>query len=262
MRKLLPRTVLYVIIAVFLIVTTASIKILSSLIAEQLLYKIIIIGDVFSTLEIVEFVNVLVFAILGMGFGLASAFLPKISRYKTSALLLIILVPLIFSASAMVKYNFWIEDVAAHEKISYSQAETLTNSFLNKRVGINGFLGFYVYSAQFPVLPTNQAEIEGSEKLEKQVKTNFMTINKLIRIKPEIITGFLATSKWLIRIFYFSIAAFTTVNHFKTGCQELVRNAKPATPYFPPIPPRYKPRIDTIPQTSSRRKLKSHSKLL
>lgn len=252
MRKLLPRTVIYVLIAVFLILTTASIKVLSSLIAEQLLYKIIIIGDVFSTLEVVEFVNVLVFAILGMGFGLASAYLPKISRQKTSAILLIILVPLIFSTSAMVKYNFWIEDVADRERISYSQAESLTNSFLSRRVGVNGFLGFYVYTAQFPVLPINGAEIEQVEKLEKQVKANFMSINKIIGIKPEIITGFLATSKWLIRIFYFSIATFTTISHFKTGCQELVKNVKPATPYFPPIPPRYKP------QTSSRRKLKSH----
>jgi hypothetical protein len=86
MRKLRSPTVIYLFIAIFLILVTASIKVGASLIAEQFLYKIIIIGDVFSTLEVVEFVNVLVFAILGMGFGLATAFLPKISRHKTSAL--------------------------------------------------------------------------------------------------------------------------------------------------------------------------------
>ena len=259
MGKRLSRTLIYVFIAVFLILTTAGIKVGASLIAEQSLYKIIIIGDVFSTLEVVEFVNVLVFAILGMGFGLATAFLPKISRYKTSALLLIILVPLIFSTSAMVRYNLWIEDVAAQENTSYAEAASLADSFLTSRVGVHGFLGFYVYTAHFPILPTNKAEIKKAENLEEKVKANFMSINKIIGIKPEIMTGFLAGSKWLIRIFYFSLAAFTTINHFKAGCQELVKNAKPTAPNFPPVPPRYKPSIDKpMPQTGSRRKLKSH----
>lgn len=259
MAKRISRTVIYILIAVFLILTTAGIKVLSSLIAEQFLYKIIIIGDVFSTLEVVEFVNVLVFAILGMGFGLATAYLPKISRHKTSALLLIILVPLIFSISPTIRYNMWIEDVADREMISYAEAASLTNSFLSRRVGVNGFLGFYVYTAQFPVLPTNQAEIEQVEKLEKQVKANFLSINKIMRINPEIITVSLAFSKWLIRIFYFSLAAFTTIYHFKTGCQQLVRKVKPNAPNFPPVPPRYKSNFDKpIPQASPQRKLPSH----
>ncbi|MFB2978438.1 hypothetical protein [Microseira sp. BLCC-F43] len=259
MRKLLSRTVIYLLIAVFLILTTAGMKVGASLIAEQFLYKIIIIGDVFSTLEVVEFVNVLVFAILGMGFGLATAFLPKIYRQKTSALLLIILVPLIFSTSAMVRYNLWIEDVAEQEKTSYAEAESLTDSFLSRRVGVDGFLGFYVYTAQFPVLPTNKAEIKKAEKLEEKVKANFMSLNKIIGMKPEIITVILAGSKWLIRTFYFSLAAFTTINHFKAGCQELIKNTKPTAPNFPPVPPRYKYSIDKpMPQTGSRRKLKSH----
>ena len=259
MVKILPRTVIYVFIAVFLLLTTVGIKIGASLIAEQSLYKIIIIGDVFSTLEVVEFVNVVVFAILGMGFGLATAFLPKIYRQKTSALLLITLFPLIFSTSAMVRYNLWIENFAAQENTSYSQAESLTDSFLTARVGVNGFLGFYIYTAKFPVLPTNQAEIKKAENLEQKVKANFMSINKIIPINPDIITGFVAGSRWLIRIFYFSLAALTTINHFKAGCQELVRKVKPTPPHFPPVPPRYKPRIDKpMPQTSARRKLKSY----
>jgi hypothetical protein len=259
MAKILSRTLIYVFIAVFLILTTAGIKIGASLIAEQFLYKIIIIGDIFSTLEVVEFVNVLVFAILGMGFGLATVFLPKIYRQKTSALLLIIIVPVIFSTSAMVRYNLWIENFAAQENTSYAQAESLTDSFLTARVGFNGFLGFYIYTAKFPVVPTNKAEIKKAENLEEKVKANFMSINKIIRINPEIITGFLAGSKWLIRIFYFSLAAFTTINHFKAGCQEIVRKFKTTPPHFPPVPPRYKPPIDKpMPQISSRRKLKSY----
>lgn len=240
MRSLRSRTFLYVLIVLLLIFTTVSIKVVSTLIAEQFLYEIIIIGDIFETLEVVELVNILAFAILGMGFGLASAFLPKMVRQTTSVVLLMVLVPLIFCTSAMLKYNLWIADVAAQEKISSLQAESLTSSFLNHRVGLNGFLGFYVYTAQFPLLPTNQDEIKKADRLEKQVKANFLSITQIVKIKPEIVAWFLANSRWLIRFLYFSLAVTTTITHFHIGCQELIKSAEPAVPYFPPVPPRFK----------------------
>lgn len=242
MRSIQSRTYLYILIVLLLIFITVSIKVVSTLIGEQFLYEIIIIGDIFKSLEIVELVNVLAFAILGMGFGLASAFLPQMARHKTSAVLLIVLVPLIFCSSAMLKYNIWIEDVADKEKISFLQAESLTSSFLNHRVGLNGFLGFYVYTAQFPLLPTNQDEIKKADKLEKKVKADFLSITKIVKIKPEIVTWFLTNSRWLIRFFYFSLAVTSTITHFHIGCQELIKSAKPTVPYFPPVPPRFKGR--------------------
>ena len=256
LSKLLSRTLLYIFIAILLIFIAVSIKAISNLIAEQFLYQIIIIGDLFDILEVVEFVNVLVFAILGMGFGLATILLPKIVRQQTSALLLIILVPLIFSTNAIIEYNTWINTVADKQKISYPQAENLTNSFLNHRVGLDGFFGYYVYTAQFPVLPTSQDDIKGVEKLEQKVRLQFFSVNKLIGLKPEIIFGLLATSRWMIRIFYFSLAVVATVRHFQEGCRELSKRIKPTAPYFPPVPPRFKPRPPTnkaVPQARPRK---------
>jgi hypothetical protein len=239
---LLFRTSIYIAIAIGLSCLAVSIKMVSNAIAQDFFYKIIIIGDVFETLELVEFVNILVFAILGMGFGLATVLLPQNVRLQTSAVLLTILLPLVFSTNAIIQYNSWIEDVAVQEKISYDQAEQLTNSFLGDRVELNGFLGFYLYTAQVPILPLNQAEMKGAIELEKKVKSTFLSFNRIVKIKPEIVTGFLASSRWMIRFFYFSLAIATTVNHFQAGCQELVKRSKPKktpVPYFPPVPPRF-----------------------
>jgi hypothetical protein len=254
--KILSRTLLYIFIAGLLILIAVSMKAISNLIAEEFLYKIIIIGDLFDILEVVEFVNVLVFAILGMGFGLATILLPKMARQQTSAVLLILLVPLIFSTNAIIEYNTWISAVADKQKISYPQAESLTNSFLNHRVGLEGFFGYYVYTAQFPVLPTSQDDIKGVEKLEQKVRSQFFSVNKLIGLKPEIISGLLATSRWMIRFFYFSLAVVATVRHFQEGCRELVKRVKPTAPYFPPVAPRFKPRPPTnkaVPQARPRK---------
>ncbi|MCL1463572.1 hypothetical protein [Argonema galeatum] len=240
--KLLAQIFLYVVIVLNLIFLVLITKIATSFVCEQLIYNILFIGDLFTILDIGEFVNVIVFAILGMGFGLASVLLPKYAQIKTSAVLLIILVPFLFSTSAFVKYNFWIEDFAEQQNITIEQAETITNSFLKSRVNLNGFLGFYHYTAQFPILPTKQKEMMKAEEMEKKVKSEFLGFTKITKLKPEIITGLLACGSWTIRFFYFSLSAFTTVYHFHLGRQEIARWFQPSPPKFPPVPPRFKPR--------------------
>lgn len=240
--KLLFRTFLYILIVVSIILLTISLKLISNLIAEEVVYNIIIVGEFLSILQIGEFVNVIVFAILGMGFGLASVFLPKTSQIKTSAVLLIILVPLIFSITPLLQYNSWIEEVADQERLSYVQAQSLTDSFLKARVPLDGFLGFYSYSAQFPVLPTSKKEMVEVGNLEKKVKAQFLGISKKIKLKPEIISGILAAGNWTIRFFYFSLSAFATITHFRIGRQELEKRLMRPVPLFPPVPPRYKTR--------------------
>ncbi|MCL1475574.1 hypothetical protein [Argonema antarcticum] len=242
--KLLAQIFLYVVIILNLIFLVLITKIATTFVCEQLIYNILFIGDLFTILDIGEFVNIIVFAILGMGFGLASGLLPKYAQLKTSAVLLIILMPLLFSSSAFVKYTFWVEDFAQQENITIQQAETITNSFLQKRVNLNGFLGFYYYTAQFPVLPTKQKEMMKAEEIEKKVKSSFLILTKITKLKPEIITILLACGSWTIRFFYFSLSLFTTVSHFHLGRQEIAKRLQSSPPKFPPVPPRFKPRAN------------------
>ncbi|MBD2182143.1 hypothetical protein [Aerosakkonema funiforme] len=256
--KLLAQTILYIIIVLNLIFIVVIGKIAASIICEELIYKILIIGDLFAILDIGEFVNIIVFALLGMGFGMASALLPKYAQTKTSAVLLIILVPILFSTSAFVKYNYWVEDFADRENISFAKAEEITNSFLQKKVNAGGFFGFYSYTAQFPVLPTKMSEITKIEDLEKKVKSDFISLGKIAKLKPEVVYGLLASGSWAIRFFYFSLAALATVYHFHLGQAQVFKWFQPAPPKFPPIPPRFKPPANKPLMPSSPRRVRNH----
>lgn len=245
--KLLAQTFFYIVVILNLIFVVALTKIAATFFCEQLIYKILFVGDLLAILDIGDFINVIIFAILGMGFGLASGLLPKYAQVKTSAVLLIIAVPLIFSTSAFVRYTFWLEDFAAKENISYNQAESVTNSFFTQKFKIDGFVGYYLYSGQFPILPTNHDEITKADQLEQKVKSEFFSVTRLAKIQPEIVSALLASGVWSIRFFYFCLSVFTTIAHFNFGQQEILKLTKPKkglkskNQKFPPIPPRYKP---------------------
>lgn len=210
----------YIACVVALVTIAVFIKVAALLLADRLLYPIFIIGDLFKGIEIVELLNILIFALVGMGFGVSTWLLyPKLGR-QTSAILLIISVPLIFMSTPVVRYNLWLQTVGLEETLSPDQAEKLTNSFLEKRVGNQGFIGFYLYTAQFPVLPTKEVQMNDLENFERKVNSKFV---QLIGIPPTVISWLMATSFWCLRIFYFFIAAIATIAHFREGLKIVKR---------------------------------------
>lgn len=261
--KLLAQTFFYIVVILNLIFIVALTKVSAAFFCEQLIYKILFVGDLLAILDIGDFINVIVFAILGMGFGLASGLLPKYAQVKTSVILLLVVVPLIFSTSAFVRYTFWIEDFAAKENISYNQAENITNSFFTQKYKVNGFLGYYLYTANFPILPTNNDEITKADQLEQKVKSEFLSVTKLIKIQPEIVSALLVSGVWSIRFFYFSLSVLTTIAHFSFGRQEILKLTKPKKGFksknqkFPPIPPRYKPGTNQPLEQQIRRRVRN-----
>ncbi|MDB9512184.1 hypothetical protein PN499_13405 [Kamptonema animale CS-326] len=210
----------YVVCTVALVSIAILIKVAALLLADRLLYPIFIVGDLFKGIEVVELLNILVFAILGMGFGVATVLLYQKLGRQTSAILLIISVPLIFISTPVVRYNIWLQTVGVEETLSPEQAEKLTNSFLNKRVGNDGFLGFYLYTAQFPILPTKQVQMNDLDNFEKKVNSKFV---QLTGVPPTIVSWLMATCFWCLRIFYFSIAAIATISHFREGLRIVKR---------------------------------------
>ena len=205
---------IYIFCTSFVFSIIVSAKIISVKLAENFLYKLIIFGDFLRGIEIVELFNIVAFAVIGMGFGLATVFLPKYLGRYVSAILLIILVPIIFITTQMVRYDLWVEQIAKNEKLSFNQAELLINSFLNQRVGNDGIYGFYLYTAEFPVLPQKKLQINSLDRLEKKVNSNFV---RLIGVPPGIIYWTMSLCFWIIRIFYFIIVVVTTIFHFREG---------------------------------------------
>lgn len=189
-------------------------KVLAIILADQLIYSIFILGDLLKGIEIIELLNFLVFAVLGMGFGLAAALLPQEVGRKVSAILLTLLVPIIFITTQVVRYQNWIEKVSQDEQLIISQAHTLTDSFLDQEIGIKGFLGFYIYTAKFPVLPTTAHHMREVNQFQKTFNSKFV---KYTGIPPTIITGLMIFCFWGIRVFYFAIAIISTIAHFREG---------------------------------------------
>jgi len=205
---------IYIFCTSFIFSTIVSAKIISVKLADKFLYSLIVFGDFLRGIEIVELFNIIAFAVVGMGFGLATVFLPKYLGRYVSTILLIILVPIIFITTQMVRYDIWVEQVAENDNLSFNQAELITNSFLNQRVGNDGIYGFYLYTAQFPILPDQQVEINNVDRLEKSVNSKFV---QLIGIPPGVISWAMNLCFWVIRIFYFVIAVVTTIVHFREG---------------------------------------------
>ncbi|HEY9296623.1 MAG TPA: hypothetical protein VIQ31_09650, partial [Phormidium sp.] len=191
----------YVSIVATIVSVSIVIKWAALLLADKLLYTILIIGDLLRGIEIIELLNILVFAFIGMGVGVATNLLhPKYGR-KISAALLIVIVPLVFMITPAIRYNSWLEDVGASDKLLPGETATLTNSFLKRKVGVPGFLGYYVYTGQFPVIPRKQSEMKDLDSFEKKVNSRFV---QLTGIAPTIVSWSMRVCFWLIRIFYFS----------------------------------------------------------
>ena len=254
--NLLFRLVIYILVICSLVFFTVSLKLIANFIGEELIYNILIIGEFIAVLQVVEFANIIIFAVLGMGFGLASVILPKICQIKTSAVLLIILVPLIFSITPFLKYNTWLKEIADNENITYQQSQELSDIFLKSRVNLQGFLGYYSYSAQFPVLPRTKKEMVLAINLEKKVRSEITSLTKKANLSQQSISILLATGNWTIRFFYFSLSVFTAIAHFYIGRQTIEKQLlKVRTPIFPPIPhrhqmPQNKPVRQPAPQKS------------
>ena len=78
------------------------------------------------------------------------------------------MIPVIIAIPQFVKYDLWINDIVIDDNIPKQQAQQVANSFLERRVNSDGVFGFYLYTGQFPMIPTRTSQMEDLEKLEKQ----------------------------------------------------------------------------------------------
>jgi hypothetical protein len=220
--KLLGRTFLYLLVTCGVVAIALGIKFISILLGDTLVYQIPLIGDALLSLEIMEILNIIVFGILGMGFGVATLLLPRYFASRVSGLTLAVLVPLIFSTGTIFRYYNWVQFFSAEENISYTQAELITNSFLRQSTPQQeGFLGFYLYTAKSPSLPVREKEMIELEELEAKSKARFARIT---RLDPELV-GYLYSGRgWVIRLFYLMVSIFSTLVNFKIGKLQVKRS--------------------------------------
>ncbi len=212
----LTRTLAYLVCTTLVVAVAVAIKFLYLMLGDAIVYEIPLIGDVLRSLEIMELFNILVFAILGMGFGIATKLLPWYFGSKVSKITLAILIPIIFLITAVFRYEVWVQKFELQENIgSRNQAISFTNSFLREKTnGQSGIVGFYLYTAKLPILPSTTQDIEA---LDDWMRTSQDRFARVTRLEGKIVTNLFFLRGWVLRIFYFLISIFTTIANFKEG---------------------------------------------
>ncbi|MEZ2280233.1 MAG: hypothetical protein ACBR12_25350 [Microcoleus sp.] len=204
----------YIASAAMIVGISVLIKFVALMLADKILYTIFIIGDLLRGIEVIELLNILVFAFIGMGFGLATRLLKPEYCRQVSAILLILIVPFVFMSTPIIRYNSWLDKVEESENLSPDEATKITNLFLKKQIGVPGFFGYYLYTGQFPVIPTTQSQMKDLDSFEKKVNSRFV---QLTGAAPTIVSWSMLICFWLIRLFYFCIAVIATIAHFRQG---------------------------------------------
>jgi hypothetical protein len=193
-------------------------RLFTAILAEDYLYKIQILGDLLRGLEMGELFNILVFAILGMGLGIATALVPKDVGHRIGVAVLIVALPVIFSLGSFIRYQGWVNSVATQEEMDRHIAVQMTDKHLASQVGSPGFLGFYLYTAQYPILPTRTAEMQEASEVKAEVSSKIThSINKLVEIQPNTVSTLFSICIWSIRLFYFGVSIVTAIVHLSRG---------------------------------------------
>lgn len=210
----------FVLLSILTIALAFGCKVWTAEFAENTIYQIQFLGDLLRGLEAAEIFNIFVFAILGLGLGLVTAFVPRSFGIRTTAAIGLMVLPVIFSISSVIRYQSWIREFSQSEKLTEDQAIAQTDIYLHNKVNQAGFWGFYLHTAKYPGLPTTRIQMEQIDTLESQaadrLEDAFSSLLGSLPIKLELPQIF-AICMWGIRLFYFLLSLLTAIGNFLQG---------------------------------------------
>ena len=218
--RIVIRICLYILLVPLAVSLVVLSKLLFIFLADQYLHSLPVVGEIFQMLDLSELSNLISFAILGLSFGISTAFLPPRIRRQVSLVLLIPAIPFVFSISTVVRYNNWINDISQTTGFSSNETIEKTNNFLVERTNKKGLLGFYIYTAKFPLLPTQLDRLDALESEDNRLKS---LVSKFLGDRTSLVNWVFGFQGWLLRLVYAAIAIVTTIIHYQEGCQQLER---------------------------------------
>ncbi|MCG9886552.1 MAG: hypothetical protein MH825_13490 [Cyanobacteria bacterium] len=214
LRRSPGRWGLFAVALVSAIAIAVLVRLCLVMLAESTVYRAPFVGDVLHSLEVAEFLNLLSFAVLGMGMGLVAAIARSPWGWRLAGGLTIALVPLLFALSPMVRHHLWIEAIAADRAMPVVQVQGVANGFLRDHVGDGGLWGFYRYTAQSAIVPVTAEEMQTAATLDQQVNT---LLAGLLRQEGDRVARWMEWGSWGLRFFYFMVAAASALSHFRRG---------------------------------------------
>jgi len=237
----------FVLLALGLLMVLLTAKGIAVLVVDRIVYSIPILGGIARSLELAEFFNLVLFAVLGMGIGLGVHLIPVPHQDRLGRSVLMGMVPILFLSSCFFQYQLWLSDVKTDMEISAAEVRTVTNQWLQQTVKTQGIWGFYNYTTLYSVLPTNpdrlKASIQGSDRVNELFSQIFSTTSAK--------TGqLLGLCVWGLRAFYFGLSVLTSLHHFEDGmARQQERSSRPGKP--PQKSPSQSPSAQNSPQRKS-----------
>ena len=239
------RIVLFFVFGLGLALLMAGLKAAIAWAAHTYLYSVPWLGGFLRSIELLELSNLFVFAVLGVGVGAATVWLPRRWNHRIKLAFLLALGPFVFSASYMMQQSLWVKDVAEQGNISYREAQSVTNTYLKREVGKGGFFGFFPFSTQLAELPTRLESLTA----EQSVNPNELLSQELSSYddpRADMAAYVFERVGWLIRFMYMTIAALTGLIYYFKGhswaANRTPAKAAAATPGSTPQPARSAPR--------------------
>lgn len=204
----------YICAAGLLIVGMVMLKGAIAWLSERFVYTLPILGGLLKSLELVEVSNVVVFAVLGVGLGAFTQWLPKQQGLWVKSLPLVVAVPIIFLTGYAVRHYLWVEQVAVQSELLPAQAQEVTDDLLVRATGQPGLWGYFRYTVQTPIVPTDLSTLKNIDKDDKWFRSE---LTRLSGVEPGIFTRLFRWSGWGIRIFYTLLALVTSIIYFTKG---------------------------------------------
>jgi hypothetical protein len=199
---------------VLLIVGMMALKGAIAWTAEVFVYTLPILGGLLKSLELMEVTNVVVFAMLGVSLGAFTLWLPKKWGLLPKVIPLIIAVPLVFLTGYAVRYHLWVQQVAVQSELLPTQAQQVTNTLLAQATGREGLAGFFQYTVQVPILPTDLRALQSMDQDDKWFRSE---LTRFSGLEPGLFTLVFMLTGWGIRIFYILLAGITAILYFAKG---------------------------------------------
>ena len=214
----------YLCATLLLIAGMMALKGLVAWASEIFVYQLPIFGGLLKSLELMEVTNVVIFAILGVSLGAFTLWLPRHRVLLFKLLPLAVAIPLVFTTGYAVRYHLWVQQVAVESELLPTQAKEVTNTLLRQATGNQGLRGFFRYTVQVPILPTDLRALQSIDEDDKWFRSE---LTRFSGLEPGLFTLIFKLTGWGIRLFYILLAAVTAILYFAKGVVWANQNRQP-----------------------------------
>jgi hypothetical protein len=204
----------YLVTVIAVTAALLGVKLLVAWAAELYLHPIPILGGWLKSLEIVELVNIIIFALLGLGLGGATLYLPAKTPMAVKALVMVVAMPLIFFSSYWLRQTLWLNQLAAEANQPVEQVAALANQAIQRESGSQGFWGYFKVTTKMPILPANVAELERMAADQQWFRSE---LTRFSGIEPGVFSMIFDGAGWGIRMFHMLLALLTGIIYFSKG---------------------------------------------